>query len=725
MNPPTLLSLVPLGLLLAPFVHAQQSSVVPFALTAPTAMAAHIDEPFADGVFWVRGDTYKARLDTAGVTFAPLFAGAAQHTPMRLHYRDAAASVIERDGQTLVLRHSPTLVERWEARPLGMEQSFVLASRPATADLTLHIDVETNLRYRGYDRGLVFAADGLGTITYGEGVVFDRVGHRAPIVPTFTGNSITLHVPESFLAGATYPVTIDPLLANFVVSQSGSNDFHPDVVREPTTGDFMVIFEEALNGTDHDIVAHRYRADGSFVSRVFFDVTTDLCVDPKICATLGATGVLAVWDDNGNAKGIQAREYRLTAATFGTTAQVTSDGFGVDSRHPDVGGGTNFGVNNHGQMAVYVRVAAAVNFSLRGVPLLSTGIPSGAEYVIDGTPGCDPRPDIAPSGGNPLHWGVAWQEKNVACGGGDVWAAVVNLGGVILAPRSIDDTPGEDELLPRVFTDDKDTMIVWQANTSAFAEDVDGVLLRRSSTSNTFSVVGPFVSLSAFEPNCNRSLVQNQPALGFDGTRYSYVYMEGQRPKGACMFAGSYTFSEGHASLSATTNACGAPAIAYVPTNASPVRYAVVWQEDVGPRFEVRGAFYEGREPGSTVTTGNTGCGVHGLETQIGIDQVPAVGHDFTVSLTNVVGVPLLIVGPPAATPVTLCGGLNPCRQGITNILTSLFVPSLHIVLPGDPSFVGLALAFQGADLGAGGGCNAGVFGVPFRTTDTLTVTFR
>lgn len=212
--------------------------------------------------------------------------------------------------------------------------------------------------------------------------------------------------------------------------------------------------------------------------------------------------------------------------------------------------------------------------------------------------------------------------------------------------------------------------------------------------------------------------------FGFDGARYTYVYMENQRPKAACLFEG-WLFSEGHAALSSTTNDCSIPCLAHVPTATSAARFAVVWQEDVGTRYEIRGAFYEGRQAGSTVATVATGCGAHGIRTGIGIDQVPAAGHDFTIALSNVAGLPLLLAGPPAAAPVTLCGGVPPCQQGITTILASVFAPSLNVVLPGDPAFVGFPIAFQGADLGVAGGCTAALFGVPFRTTDTLVVTIR
>lgn len=724
---PRLALLIPVAVaaaLLRPLAGQDLAASRPFDLAAPPMAAANIDEPHGDGVFWVRGATYKARVDQKGVTFLPLFPGAAAHTPLQLGYRGASATRALRRGQTLELRHSDQLVEQWRAELQGMEQSFVLAAPPATPDLVLQVDVDTALEYVGYDGGLVFAAAGLGKVTYGEGVVFDAAGRRAPVIPRFEHGVIALRVSAAFLAGAVYPVTVDPLLGNFTASQAGLNAVHPDIARDPGgNGDFIVIFEEVVNASDRDIVGHRYRPDGTFVSRLFFESGADSCVDPKICATLGATSLLAVWDNNGASPGIQARTYRLTQALFEPVAQVTADGFGVDTRHPDVGGGTQLGVNNIGQMCVFVRVAAGVNLSLRGIRLQSNGIPAAGDFVIDGQPGCDPRPDIAPSGGNPLHWPVVWQERSgIGCNGGDIHWAVVNLGGVVRPAEALEAGP-EDELQPRAFTHGTDSLIAWHQFMGSDGDDVAVVLMRRSGV-GTFSRVGAKFNLSRIEPGCPVGQSQNQVALGFDGCRHSYAYMENQRPKAACVTAGSYAYSEGHASLSATQNNCGATAMTHVPLDNSPVRHAVVWQENLGSRFEIRGAFYEGRQNGPTVATLTTRCGSHGL-TGIQVERMPAIGHTFDVTLSTVVGLPLLLIGPPA-TPVPLCSTpLGTCQQGITSILTSVFTPRLGVALPCEVSLVGVSLAFQGVDVGAPGGCGAGLFGVPFRVTDTVVVTVR
>jgi hypothetical protein len=712
---------------LAATASAQAPAVQQQPLPFSRSPGVLIDEPRADGVFWVRGDTYKARVDTSGVTFLPVFPHAKAHTPIRFLLEGGKAAPV-RVGQTFHFKHSDVTEELWESRLQGMEQLFVLHRRPGAGDFVVNIGVTTDLEFRGYHHGLVFAAPGLGEVTYGEGVVFDARGERAVLVPSYDAvapgqGRITLQVSAAFLAAATYPVTIDPFVSNFAVTTNTRSQTHPDVVREPMSGDFVVIYEETLHATDHDIFGQHFREDGTLVRQIVFDLTTDLCLDPKICAKDDGSSVLAVWDNDGNRKGIQARSHSLSLNVSDPVAQVTIDGALEDSRTPDVGGGTRFPVNNLGQVCVFVRRSSGVNFALRAVRLQSNGIPTGSEFLIDGSPGCDPRPDIAPTGGVPLHWAVVWQEHNAVCGNPDIWFAAVSLGGIVWPAFELEGN-ADDETIPRVFTAGSDSWVSWVQPTTSFGLDVDAVLMRR--TASAFVQVGPKISLSAAETGAPRGANQHSAAIGFDGCRHAYAYMEDQRPFAACVSVanGAYLYSEGHVSLSPTTNNCGATAMAYVPTANSPVRYAIVWQENLGSHFDIRGAFYDGRRATGGVTVLQTGCG----RTQTGIRPVgvPAIGHRFEVSLTGVAGVPALAIGHVASTPITLCSPIpSPCQLGVFPIVTTIFGTTFATNLPCDPFLVGARLGFQGIDVAAPFGCTASQIGVALRTTDTLAVTFQ
>jgi hypothetical protein len=683
------------------------------------------DGPHADGALWIRGETYKARVDDTGVMFAPWFRGAGAHTPIHFRWQGAAGVEPQRVGNSVHFRHRRDLVEVWEPRETGMEQLFIVSAPPEPGDMVVNIEVTTDLEFRGYRGGLVFAAPGLGEVSYGEGIVFDARGERAPIVPRLQvaplGGKplIALRVSESFLAQAAYPITIDPFVGNFAVGANTRNQLHPDIVREPLSGDFVVVYEEVFNSSDHDILMERFKPDGTFVGSVVLETAADLCVDPKVCAIGSGSKVLAVWDNNGAAKGIQARGYSLSLNIADPIAAVTSDGALEDSRTPDVGGGIRFPTIQLGQIAVFVRRTGGVNFSLRGVELQSNGIPTGGEFVIDGTPGCEPRPDIAPTGGVPLHWAVVWQKRNALCGDADIWWAPVNLGG-LMQPAAELEGDSDDETDPRVFTAGSDSLVCWVQPTTSFGLDVDAVLLRRSGSS--FAQVGPKISLPAAEPGAPRGANQTAIAIGFEGCRHSYAYMEDQRPRAACVATanGAYLYSEGHVSLSATTNSCTAPAMTYVPSDASSVRYAVVWEEDMGSHIDVRGAFYDGRRASGGVSVVESSCGR--LQTGITAQGIPAIGQVFEVELSNVAGIPAIFVGQPT-TPIPLCSTVpGPCRLGAFPLLATVASARFNTRIPCDPFLIGGSLAFQGFDVGAPFGCT---FGVELRTTDTLVVTFQ
>lgn len=716
-----------LPLLLAGVALAQAPQRAPAGLTFPEHRGVSIDSQIA-GTLWVRGETYKARFDAGGVRFLPLFGGATRHTPFDLRFRAERSLPVEPTGQGMrvTYRQGDALTEQWNLLPRGIEQTFVLARPPAIgSEFVLRIDVDTELAFSGHraGKGLEFQAEGLGTVTYGDGVVFDAAGARLAFASVYENGVITLRVPAAFLAHATYPVTIDPLVSTTSIAARSISEVNPDVATDPGSGEFMVVVEEILNASDHDIRAFRFAADGTLLDgSVYYESGTDLCITPHIANFPGSRRYAVVWDNEST--GVQARLHAPPAAPLGV-AQVTSDGVGVDTQQPDVGcfaAPTTQSI----AMVVFVRRSAGVNYSLNARAVDGVfGQPFGSEFLVENAPGCDPRPDISPRAGitsiNTGHWLVVWQKKTALCNGGDIWFAALNQGGVLAAPAPLEDGP-EDEVLPRVVTSGADSQVVWQEDNNA--GNISTVHLRRSLTGNTFSQIGAKFCLSCIEPGVNRADRQVGPAIAFDGCRHSYLYLEGppaqQSPKAACMFVepGTILFSEGHVALSTNPRAHGSLAIDHVDGT----RHAVVWHELTSAGdFDVRAAFYEGRSPTGGVTVVPTHCG----RTRIDIvaTQPPTVGHPFAVDLVGFSGAPVLLVGAPT-TPIPLCVAVpNPCALGVSPIVLNILGTRFATTVPCQSGLVNGALAFQGVDVNVIGGCSFA--GAPLRTTDTLVVSFQ
>lgn len=690
--------------------------------TAPAGVL--IDEPYGDGEFWARGDGYKARFAADGVTFYPLVDGATAPAPATLRHDDDVVAP-RRDGNDLVYRHASGIEERWSVRRDGLEQSFVVRERPASGVLTLRVTVAGALQYRGRDGGLTFAAAAVG-MRYGDGTVVDADGRRAAVPAVYRDGGIELSVSEAFLRDARLPVTVDPLLSNLTVAAQSISEFSPDVCYDPITGHIVVVFEEIVGSGDHDVVGVEYDESGNVLRTIPFDITAEPCSAPKVCAMQQAGLVAAVWDNDGSShQGIQARVHRLPQQQTLSVAQMTSDGFGQDSMTPDIGGTSATSPPQAAQaMVVFARKGLLGKVSLNGALLDGFGQPASAgEFEIEDDEGCDPRPSISPNAGSPTHWVVAWQRRDSQCANGDVFAAAVDLGG-LLAGTMLVNAGAQPDVLPTVVTSGSDTQILWQLTTVQNANDIAARHLVRG-VGSSFSFVGVNQVLSVVEPGVNRANSQFSPAVAFDGCRYAYAYMEDALPKAACFtFDGTiYSFSEGHVALTTSTNTHGGTAIAHAPTAGAPTRYVVVWHELVGTKFDVRGAFYAGNSPGRSISVRPTACG----KTPTTISSSPAAfaGQPFDVQLGNVAGSPVLLLGPPAG-PITLCPATGaPCALGIFPVAVTVPGPLLHVDVPCTASIVGGTFAVQGVDVNAAGGCSSAQTGVPLRTTDTLLVIVR
>jgi len=128
----------------------------------------------------------------------------------------AAVIAVDADGRRLELRRS-TLTEWYENGPRGLEQGFTLATRPggpAREDLVLQLRATGNLsaQPRG-EREIRFLEPGgeRAVLRYAELHVVDARGRVLPSHLETNGTVVNIVVDDH---GASYPVTVDPLVTN-------------------------------------------------------------------------------------------------------------------------------------------------------------------------------------------------------------------------------------------------------------------------------------------------------------------------------------------------------------------------------------------------------------------------------------------------------------------------------------------------------------------------------
>src|SRR5690606_2801707 len=119
------------------------------------------------------------------------------------------------------------VTERYDVRREGVEQSFVVHERPAAAgDLVIRGRFLTRLatpeRAALHAPLVLRGPAGEALVGYGSAIAFDASGSSTPVTTACTGGTVVLTVPAAWLAGARFPVTVDPLISMTVRSMTGA-----------------------------------------------------------------------------------------------------------------------------------------------------------------------------------------------------------------------------------------------------------------------------------------------------------------------------------------------------------------------------------------------------------------------------------------------------------------------------------------------------------------------
>ncbi|MBK9385698.1 MAG: hypothetical protein IPN34_12885 [Planctomycetes bacterium] len=191
----------------------------------------------------------------------------------------------------------------------------------------------------------------------------------------------------------------------------------------------------------------------------------------------------------------------------------------------------------------------------------------------------------------------------------------------------------------------------------------------------------------------------------------------------------SIVFHEGHLALSNAASGVAHSSVKIATQSSgggSPGEALVVWQQIGNGGRDLGGALVDIRATSGGVTTLDTSCPNRVLRTTLGTNDVPALGRRITLAMSNVQGAPLMLFGFPS-TPLALCtNSTSTCSLGVAMpALVVLPFGNVNLTIPCDALLVGGTVAAQGLDIGAGLGCPTSLFGVPFRTTETLLITVQ
>ncbi len=419
---------------------------------------ADLGQPYG---IWGVGGTYKVSFHN-GATFIPYLGSAApKNLPVRWTTQrvTAGSSVLMEAGEAprevqddyrYEYRFN-AVTEAYDVHVEGLEQTFVIANRPATpGDLVVQGLIESPMtadNFSSAHRAIEFRGDdGVVYTKYSEAYVFDAAGSKANVLTSYQDGVVCLTVDGQFIADAQFPITIDPLQTRERVS-GGTLRTSPDIARDDQANDVGVVFVRLASAPDRD---------------AFCQVVDD-------CFTQGAAGGTIVWNDVNTWDTPRARvatldspqkylivvERRFPALadndrvvryhvhdtadlTLSTQYNIITPGPDTHDWRPDCGGATWSSLGDTG-VIVFQRERTVVfgNTTTSEIWAVIVDVSAGsganashsAAFMIPGDAnGTDQeRPAVTrqavASNTNPTTWVAAWQEFNGSFANDD-WDAV-------------------------------------------------------------------------------------------------------------------------------------------------------------------------------------------------------------------------------------------------------------------------------------------------------------
>jgi hypothetical protein len=364
-------SLLSSCVLLAPLAAQSPTLTTPAALSLPMLVPIHAapaDPVGGGGGTMAAGADYKVHF-AESVQFVPyLGAGYPHNQPFA--WRTAAITV---GGQPLPLattrgraRSEVTFaydlgvaVERYEVRLEGLEQTFTFAARPGEGELRIRGAITTGLRAVAGDRGhadVVFVDEhNTPIVGYGACTAVDANGLRLPMRTVVGDGWIDLVLPADAAAAAAWPLVVDPLLANVLLSTGATLPFGQpiatDVARDDENNQLMVVLQRHASATDEDTFCRLF-GDGFAPSLglVFADVSTAWSTtEPKVTFVGGADRWITVFtrEFSTGTKAVRWHPHAAASTAFDSLTGFLAPGAGNSDLHADVGGYAGFAAGVH------------------------------------------------------------------------------------------------------------------------------------------------------------------------------------------------------------------------------------------------------------------------------------------------------------------------------------------------------------------------------------------
>ncbi len=490
-----------------------------------------------DGTIWVSGNTYKASFGTEGASFIPYFGSRAPRSfPLDMSLESATvdghaiplepAAAAVRDGDRITIDRGP-IDEVYEIGLESIEQTFVVAERPASGDLRFFVRLDSEMS-RGEDAdGFTYTND-LGSVSYGRAFVREADGRRVPVESRAAQGGVEIVVGRDYLATATYPLVVDPVVSSFSIDTAGYDSVESDVSYDLSTDRYLVVYERVVNANDSDVYGIMFEANGPGAWFIALDNTGEDWHAPQV-ANLNASNQFLMVSQARYILG--AQNWNIWGMTIDAVTTVPGWKFMISTNDPiheqifpDVGGDSYDGPGGAYYCVTWQRqyTVSDTDVHARIVTASSTLFGPGTILLSDSGNTLDAWPSVSKSNGilgGAAAWTIAFH-RSYSVSEHDIFASQLAWDGTVInAPVGIYTAAGA-EYYPRASSplDDGRVLVIY-AHAFATDHDIYYSLLNGVTVENQ----GNLTSLEAAG-----FLYQNQTeyCIDSDGQRFTVVYSE-------------------------------------------------------------------------------------------------------------------------------------------------------------------------------------------------------
>jgi hypothetical protein len=437
---------------------------------------------------WAAGDGYKVGF-ADGLRFVPYHRSDGPAVDWR--WRTVSARAGEQELVTQAPRAALAslraeydlggLVEAYDVRPDGVEQTFVLRQRPASAgDLVIRGAVQSVLEAAPDGNGIGFVdASGVPLVRYGRALAIDANGSTAAMTTTLVDGGLELRLAGEWLATAAFPLVVDPLIAPVTVV-AGVPIAEVAIAHDPFGSKNLWVAEVRYAGGDADLWLWRTDADGQNPILAYSDLSASWsAIEPSLGISRGGASTLLAYTRDvlsNQRRVLRLHDHSRFNLAFEGTVLFPIGPTNRNCWRPTVGHDLAIGSST---LLVAFQVEEDNPFSnvlasaIYGLEVDCAGAGSfGSAFAIAEQAAVDhERPSLAKVNGSAREWTVAYQRYQHFLPNGFSWDAAlrrINPGNVVSAEFLIDTaTAGQHEMTPKLAGHDDRLMLFTVASTIA------------------------------------------------------------------------------------------------------------------------------------------------------------------------------------------------------------------------------------------------------------------